>query len=300
MTKNMAASVRQRILNLAKAHNKPFNELLQHYALERWLYRLSLSPYARHLILKGALMLTAWQVPMTRPTRDIDLLAYASNDLDAVKQMIAEIGSIPVDDDGLIFDARSVMTERITEDAKYEGVRATFQCNHGNGKIPMQIDISFSDVITPGPVQIDYPTVLDMPAPRLRSYNRETAIAEKFEAMVKLGELNSRMKDFFDLWTLAAGQSFNGALLAEAVQKTFEQRGTSLTPEAVCFQSAFGKSKTKQVQWKAFIKRSGLPQAPAEFEVAWSLVMHFMKPIAEGGAATKPFSRTWSPSGPWA
>lgn len=213
--------------------------------------------------------------------------------------MIADVCTTPVDDDGLFFNADSVVTERIAEDAEYEGVRATFQGRLANARAPMQIDLGFSDVITPEPVSIDYPTVLDMPAPRLTAYNRETAIAEKFEAMVKLGELNSRMKDFFDIWTLATHQSFDGSLLADAVRNTLERRGTVLIADAICFSQPFAQGELKQAQWKAFVKRSDLNQAPANFETVWSAVMAFLQPIVEALTESQVFERAWSPGGPW-
>src|SRR5205085_661205 len=149
-------------------------------------------------------LFVVWKTPATRPTRDIDLLGRMNNDLEYIRAVIAEVCQAHVDDDGLVFDAATVATERIAEDADYLGVRATFQATLGNARIAMQIDIGFSDVITPGPDTVSYPTILDFPAASLLAYNRETAIAEKFEAMVKLGELNSRMKDFFDVAVLAA------------------------------------------------------------------------------------------------
>ena len=190
--------------------------MAQHYALERWLYRLSCSAYADRLVLKGALLLRTWGIPAVRPTRDIDLLARASNDLDAIRQMVADICEAEVEADGMSYDPTAVATAGISEDADYRGVRATFSGELGTARYPMQIDLGFSDVVTPPPVEIEYPTLLDLPAPHLQTYNRETAIAEKFEAMVKLGELNSRMKDFYDIWALSSTGTFAGKALAAA------------------------------------------------------------------------------------
>jgi hypothetical protein len=168
-------------------------------------------------VLKGALLLRVWDVSIARPTRDIDLLARPGNDLDAIRRLVGDICKAPVEPDGMEFDPGTVVTERISEDADYEGVRATFQGLLGTVRCAMQIDMGFSDVVTPGPVDVDYPTILDLPAPHLRAYNRETAIAEKLEAMLKLGELNSRMKDSFDVWILSTTASFGGRALVEAV-----------------------------------------------------------------------------------
>ena len=229
--KNVAASVHQRLLNCARQSGRPFNELAQYYALERWLYRLAQSEHRSHFVLKGALMLLVWKLPVTRPTRDIDLLGRVSNDLEAVREIIASICRVPAGDDGMSFAQESVTTHRIAEDADHEGVRATFQAALGNTRLPMQIDIGFSDVMTPGPETIVYPVILENPAPELLAYNRETAIAEKFQAMVKLGELNSCMKDFFDVWVLARTESFRGAELAIRQSCAFTSQ---LSDETVC------------------------------------------------------------------
>jgi hypothetical protein len=225
---NQVASVHQRLLNLAKSRGRPFNELLQFYAIERFLYRLAESPYRDRLVLKGALMLMVWETPTTRPTRDIDLLGRISNDLDSVRSIVAEICRAKVDDDGLVFDPASATAEKITEDADYEGVRVKFHGQLGKARIAMQIDIGFSDVVTPEPVSINYPAMLGQGSAKLLAYNRETTIAEKFEAMVSLGQINSRMKDFFDLWLLARTQDFKGAVVAEAISRTFAHRHTQV------------------------------------------------------------------------
>ena len=219
--KNVAASVHQRLLNLARQSGRPFNELAQYYALERWLYRLAQSDYRNQFVLKGALMLLVWKMPVTRPTRDIDLLGRVSNDLASVREVIAAICQVPTEADGMFFDSKTVATQRITEDADYEGVRATFRASLGNTRLPMQIDIGFSDIITPAPAAIVYPAILGHPSPELQAYNRETVIAEKFEAMVKLGELNSRMKDFFDIWVLARTGEFRGTELRTPLNRRF-------------------------------------------------------------------------------
>lgn len=296
---NKAASVRQRLLNLAKASGRPFNEALQHYALERWLYRLSRSEHAQCFVLKGALLLRVWDIPVTRPTRDIDLLARTGNDLESTRHMMKAICETIVDDDGMRFNGESVTTERISEDADYQGVRAKFVGTLGTARCPIQIDLGFSDIVTPGPVVITYPTILDLPAPRLRAYNRETAIAEKFEAMVKLGELNSRMKDFFDLWALAAGQTFSGPILIDAVRATFARRGTVVETSAPCFLEEFVDLNTKAKQWLAFVRRSELTGAPASFSEASKAVMVFLRPVAEAIQFERPFDKTWLPGGPW-
>ena len=297
--KNVAGSVHQRLLDVARKADRRFNDLVQHYAGERWLYRLSQSQHGERFVLKGALLLLVWDTPITRPTRDIDLLGRVSNDLDSIRSVIAEVCETSVEDDGLVFDTTGVTTERIAEDADYEGVRAKFHARLGNTRIAMQIDIGFSDVITPGPVRISYPTILDQPTPNLHAYNRETAVSEKFEAMVKLGELNSRMKDFFDIWLLAGSFNFDGRTLAESIRRTFEQRQTPVEAEPICFTDKFAMDPSKEGQWSAFVRRSRLTGAPKELRMIIEPVRAFLKPPAASLTEQREFDNRWPPNGPW-
>jgi len=297
--KDVAASVHRRLLNVARQANRPFNDLLQYYADERWLYRLSQSQYSERFILKGALMLLVWDTPVRRPTRDIDLLGRVSNDLESIRSAISEVCRTAVEEDGLVFDADNVTTERITEDADYEGVRARFRGHLGNSRIAMQIDIGFGDEITPGPVGIVYPTILDHPSAELRAYNRETAVAEKLEAMVKLGELNSRMKDFFDIWLLAEHFEFDGQTLAECVRRTFQQRQTQLHPEPICLTEGFSIDLAKTDQWEALVRRGRLSDAPTGFPKVVEHVRAFLRPLMSAIAEEQDVDMRWPPGGPW-
>ena len=202
MSRNLAASVHQRLLNHARAEGRPFNEVLQYFALERFLYRLGCSPQREQFVLKGALMFTAWQSPFTRPTRDIDLLGRLDNSIEQVVSAIQAICQEPVDEeDGLRFDIESITGERIIEAADYAGVRIRFIAYLGTARIHMQIDVGFGDPLVPGPSPVQLPTILDFPPPELQGYSRESAIAEKLQVMFYLGEVNSRMKDFYDIST---------------------------------------------------------------------------------------------------
>ncbi len=297
--KNIAASVHQRLLNAAKQASRPFNELLQYYAIERFLYRLSKSAYVDRFFLKGALTLFVLRTPVTRPTRDIDLLGKIDNDLEVIRATIARICEQKVVPDGLLFDPASVTTERIAEDADYHGVRAKFRGSLGNAQIAMQIDIGFSDVMTPGPVAISYPSILDHPRADLQAYNCETVIAEKFEAMVKLGTLNSRMKDFFDVWALSQHFEFDGRELAEAIAKTFVRRETPIVTDAVCFGADFAATPSKSAQWSAFLRTGRLTDTPTHFPEIVDRVRGFLRPVAEKLAAGEAFTGIWSPGGPW-
>ncbi len=240
--KNLAVSTRQKLLNKAHKDQRPFAELLQYFAMERFLYRLSQSKYKDKFILKGALALLAWNAPTIRPTKDIDLLGEFDNDIEVITQVVSEICKQDVDpDDGLVFDTKEITGIKIKEDADYQGVRVRFLSYLDTAKVTMQIDIGFGDPVYPKPEMNIYPTLLDLPAPNLLSYSKETTIAEKLEAMVKLGELNSRMKDFYDIWLLSRQFQFNGLDLQKAITATFSQRGTELPSEAEVFTESFIK-----------------------------------------------------------
>jgi predicted nucleotidyltransferase component of viral defense system len=261
--RDIAASVRQRLLNHAHAQGRPFQELLQYYAMERFLYRLAQSSHADKFILKGALLLTAWKAPLSRSTMDIDLLGNTSNDLGHIASIVSEICAIESDADGVKFDPASVKAARIKEDADYEGVRAQFRATLAGARIPMQIDIGFGDVIVPGAARIEYPVLLEFPAPILQAYPKETVIAEKLEALTALAALNSRMKDFFDLWALSRLYPFEGAVLVKAIKATFDRRSTVIEGLPEGLTDHFGKDKS--TLWTAFLRRARLTSAPADF-----------------------------------
>lgn len=290
---NIAASVRQRLLNRSREDNRSFNELLQYYGMERFLYRLSVSEYEPHYILKGALMLRAWNSPEFRPTMDIDMLGKTGNDAVNIISQIREVIAIKVEPDGLTFDPESIQSERITEDADYDGIRIRFRGALSTARINMQIDIGFGDIVYPGPERAELPCMLDAPAPSLLCYSRESAIAEKFEAMVTLGELNSRMKDFYDTWLLSRLFAFELDKLAEAVRLTFKQRGTELAEPIDAFTEAF--ATYHQPQWTAFRRRLKQEHLPESFAEITAAVEAFMRPIIKG----EPTQANWSPAGPW-
>lgn len=296
---NVAASVRQRLQNVAQSTGRPFHEVLQYYAMERFLYRLAQSPHSDRFVLKGALMFNVWRAPTTRSTKDIDLLGHMENNLTALAAAMCDVCAQAVEDDGLIFDPQSVAAVVIKEDADYEGVRVTFRGSLENARIAMQIDIGFGDVMYPGPEMTEYPTILDYAAPRLRGYARETAVAEKFEAMVKLGLLNSRMKDFYDIWLLSRQFDFDGVKLAAAIEKTFAHRGTKVTSEPVAFSPEFASDPTKTVQWQAFVRKSRLSDASTELAAVVDDVAKFLAPPAAAASSGQPFEQIWRSPGPW-
>jgi hypothetical protein len=226
--KNIEASIRAQLQNKAKETNRPFSEVLQYYAMERFLYRFSRSEYADKFILKGSLMFTAWQIPERRTILDIDLLGYYSNEVKIIEGIMADICSLEVVADGLVFDSKTLHGQKIKEDMDYEGVRLKFLGFLERSRIPMQVDIGFGDIIHQGCSSINYPVILDLPGPVLMGYSIESVVSEKFEAIVKLGSLNSRMKDFYDIWITMRRFNFNGLQLAEALKKTFKHRNTVL------------------------------------------------------------------------
>ena len=293
-SKNIGASVRQRLLNKAREIERPFSELLQYFSMERFLYRLSKSDYADKFVLKGALMLTAWNAPLLRPTMDIDLLGRTNNDIGAIAAVVREICDAHIEpDDGLVFDATTVQGERIAEAAEYEGVRIRFRAALDAARIQMQLDIGFGDVVVPAAVPTIYPTILDLPAPHLLSYSRETAIAEKFEAMIKLGELNSRMKDFFDIWLLSRSFDFEGPTLCEAIKRTFERRGTALPDgEPVALTEEFSGNAQKRAQWAGFVRRMKLLEVPSLPEIINELKEFLLTPM-RAASEGEHFDFTW-------
>jgi predicted nucleotidyltransferase component of viral defense system len=297
--RNIAASVRQRLLDKARETGRPFNELLQYFAMERFLYRLSKSPHADNFVLKGALMLTVWEAPLTRPTLDIDLLGRIDNRIETIVRVTREICRQEVEPDGVAFDIATIGAERIAEDADYEGIRVKFRGSLGTAQIVMQLDIGFGDVVIPSPEPTNYPTLLDLPAPHLRGYSRESTIAEKFEAMVKLGILNSRMKDFFDLWLMSRQFGFNGVTLAEAISKTFSVRGTKIPAEPLALMDDFAQDATKAAQWRGFLRRNRLSGAPKDLAEVIICIGAFLKPISERLAAGRVFKLIWKAPGPW-
>lgn len=295
--KNVAASVRQKLLNKSRADIRPFHELVQYYAMERFLYRLSLSHHANQFVLKGALMLRIWQAPEIRPTMDIDLLGRTNNDISQLTSIVEDILSIEIEPDGLIYFAEQITFERIAEENEYEGVRIWFPAKLDTISLNMQVDIGFGDVVYPEPEKVEIPSMLEFPSPQLLCYSRESLIAEKFEAMLKHRELNSRMKDFHDIWLLSRYFGFEGKKLSEAIKLTLEQRGASLPVNIVAFSDEF--ISTKHAQWNAFRKKLKQDQIPEKFEDIVKQVKKFIGPIIFALISDKSPPSKWSAPGPW-
>lgn len=251
---NVAASVRARLLNLSKQRGQPLDLLLTRYALERLLYRLNTSKYRDRFILKGAMLIASWMEDPHRPTRDLDLLGQGDSSQEAMLATFREICGVKIDD-GVAFDVDGLAVEAIREQNEYGGMRLKTTAGIAGAKPRIIIDIAFGDAVEPAPVDIEMPVLLDQPSPNLRAYPYETVIAEKFQAMVHLGRANGRMKDFYDIWTLARSHEFNKGTLARAIAATFARRKTEIpaaTPDALS--AAFAEDPTKQQQWNAFVQ----------------------------------------------
>ena len=299
MARNTAASVHRRLLNMARETSRPFNELLQLYAIERFIYRLSQSSYADRFILKGALMLLAWNNRATRPTLDIDLLGKIANTHAVIIAAMQEICDIEVEADGMSYKAETVRAARIAEDAEYEGVRVRLQGELGNAQIYLQIDIGFGDVLVPGPGTVIYPSLLGFTSPVVYGYSIESIIAEKFHAMVKHGVLNSRMKDFYDVWLLSRSYGFVGAILTRAIAETFKNRNTPVPAAPTVFDPSFVADNSKQAQWNGFVTKAKLLNTPQSFDDITADIKVFLKPIVDSLVQQQAFDREWTAPGPW-
>lgn len=259
---NIAASIRQRLLNLARERGEDFQQILVNYALERLLYRLAQSHHCNRFVLKGALLFRLWFDLAQRPTRDVDFLGFGDAMPEHCAAVFRDIAAIDqANEDGLLFGVDSVRATEIRKEAGYPGVRVTMTATLDGARIPVQCDVGFGDAITPGPVQQAYPTLLGMPAPMLAVYPLETVVAEKLEAIVKLAGFNSRVKDYFDLWVLMRYEKLDRQMLPEAIRATFVRRQTAL-PVALPAGLAPQFAAQRQGMWQAFLTRSGLVAPP--------------------------------------
>lgn len=257
--KNLGESIRQRLKNLSEQRNRPFDEILRYYAMERFLYRLSISPYAEKFFLKGGLMLKVWDSMDHRATMDIDLLARTSNQIDNLQRILTEVSGMTCEEDGITFDTQKLILRNTQTGGDYNGVSSSFSANLFTTKMPVLIDIGFNDVVIPKPQQIQYPTLLGMPEPSLLGYTLETVIAEKLESVVKLALVNTRMKDFYDLWTILKHHEIEPEKLYIAIREVFANRKTPLQ-RPIAFTPAFYDAKETQQRWNNFLSAMGKEQ----------------------------------------
>ncbi len=299
---NTAASVRNRLLELARKRGEDFQLILTRYGLERLLYRLSQSEYCDRFILKGAMLFTLWGDQAHRPTRDVDFLGFGDSDEATLQETFRTLCNVPVEDDGLVFLADSVRVELIRDATEYGGIRVTLVGDLAGARIPIQADIGFGDAVTPEPEQIEYPTLLEYPAPCLRAYPRETVVAEKYQALINLGIANSRMKDFYDLWIMAHQFDFDGLTLSEAIRNTLARRQTPLPAQMPTgLSSVFYSDKQKNLQWSAFLRKGMLlaTSAPPSLEEVCHLLEIFLMPPTQALKNNQTFTNRWQPGGPW-
>jgi predicted nucleotidyltransferase component of viral defense system len=296
--RDLAASVRQRLLNRAKERGDDFQLVLTWYGIERLLYRLSRSRHADAFILKGAMLFSLWSGEAHRPTRDLDLLGSGDARVSRMEEVMREVCQVSCDD-GIEFDVASVRGEEIRSPDEYDGVRIKLAGRLAGARVPLQVDIGFGDAVVPPPETIDYPSLLDLPPPRLRAYPREVVVAEKLQALVQLGMANTRMKDFYDLWTIARQFDFEGERLAQAIAATFERRRTPIPAEApLALTSEFHADAAKQTQWRAFLRRGSVTET-AELETVVELIAAFVMPSAAAARAGDAFASRWQKGGPW-
>ncbi|MEZ5492872.1 MAG: nucleotidyl transferase AbiEii/AbiGii toxin family protein [Gammaproteobacteria bacterium] len=296
--RNTAASVRARLLNRARETRQDFNLVLTRYALERLLYRLSVSSHADQFVLKGALLFDLWFDIPHRPTRDADFLGFGPADLPRLEAVFKDICSLDTDD-GVTFLSETVHAAEIRKEANYGGVRVTLLGLIDGARCPIQIDIGFGDAVTPGPEEVQYPVMLaEFTAPKLRVYPRYTVVAEKLQALASLGIANSRMKDYFDLWILSRHSEFDGDTLRQAIRATFDRRGTELRAEAPFgLTDSFAQDEQKQMQWQAFVRKNKLEALRLD-DVVTSL-RDFLLPVISAANADTDYQQHWPAGGPW-
>jgi len=257
---NAVSSIRAKLLNKSREQKADFGRILISYGLERLLYRLSVSGYRDEFVLKGAMLFTCWSGDVHRATRDVDFLKSGDASVVYLTQVFTDLCEQTIDtEDGLIFDASTIKAAEIREDDNYGGIRVTMKATLAKAVIPIQADIGIGDAVTPSPEDIEFPSLLGMPTPALKAYPIETVIAEKFEAMVSIGFANSRMKDFYDIWTIQKFMNPNVEILSMAIANTFQRRGTALPKETpIALSAEFSKDENKQRQWLAFVSRTGV------------------------------------------
>lgn len=275
---NNISSIKGRLKNYSKKHKKIHQATLTRYFQERLLFRLSKSQYRPNFLLKGGALIYALQKEESRPTLDIDLLAKnIKANHEEVKSVFKEICDLKFYD-GVTFDSKNISASEIVKEGNYSGTRIKVLARLGNIKQSMQIDIGFGDIVTPGPIEMEYPTIIEMESPNLLAYSVESLIAEKFQAMIDLAEYNSRMKDFYDVYTMLDNQTYDKAHLADAIKNTFEKRNTKAILDHSLFKDTFFEDENRITQWKAFLNKSNLNQS-LKFAEVMKKIKEVMEPI---------------------
>lgn len=296
--KNIASSVRARLANVAKANGDAFQDVLQRYANERILHRLSKSEYREDFVLKGAVLFVMWTGKPHRSTKDLDLLSRGDFDESRLQEVMATVLEAPVDpDDGLLFSGKEIRVSKIREDKRYGGLRVITTAKLAGARIPVQIDVGFGDAARPEVQEMH--SLLDLPPPVVRAYTPYEVVAEKVEAMIQLQTSNSRMKDFFDVRYLAEHFEFEGARLGRAIRDTSQRRQTILPPEGVSeLFSRLRARPEKLSQWAGFLKKA-LPTSDWTYEESLEKVQRFVDVPLQHAASGKLFEKSWPAGGPW-
>jgi hypothetical protein len=295
----LSHSVQTRLVRHAHAARIDPNLFLARYAVERLLYRLSRSKHSERFVLKGALLLLVWLGETIRPTRDADLLGFGDLDAEKLAHTFRELCELDVEPDGLVFDVTSIRVTAIRPEDAYGGQRVTLVARLGPARLPVQVDVGIGDAVMPEPQWLEYPSLLDLPRPRLLAYRAETAISEKVHAMVVLGTKNSRMRDFFDVQALAAHRDYQGEALVSALRATFARRKTQIPVETpIALTPTFARIEGKEAQWAGFVRRSRLSTASALESTVAGVALFMCQPLV-AAARNEPFAKTWPAGGPW-
>jgi hypothetical protein len=302
MSLDVPASVRARLLNQARASGEEFERTLTRFSAERWLYRMGVSAARSRCVLKGASLLTVWLPDPHRATRDVDVLATGDTRDTAIRELLSEICAVQCPEDGVTFDLADLVVDPIRVEEEYAGVRSLFWAHLGTARIRMQVDIGIGDALTSDVDEIEYPAMLPhLPRANIRAYPRETSVAEKFEAMVKLGRRNSRMKDFHDVYALSAAFTFDGAALRNAVKGCFDRRGTPWTEERPdALTTAFYQDDPLQKRWQAYLRSGNILVAPpTRFDEVGEQIIQFLGAVRDSIVAGEVFTGTWTTERVW-
>ncbi len=294
-----AESIRHRLRNEFRARGEEMSLGLQRYAVERFLYRLGRSQHRERFILKGSMLFAIWGKAY-RPTRDIDFTGYGSPAAHDVIRAFYDICTTPDDVDQIVFDTDGIMAEPIRDGSEYPGLRITLRARLGGSSIPLQVDVGFGNAIVPGPEETECRTILGDPPPRILAYPCEAVVAEKFHALVTLGERNSRYKDFYDLRALSKEFAFERATLGRAVKATFDRRATLMTEGLpVALTGSFYSDESRALQWRNYVRRNDLGPVPEDFRQVGEQLVRFLQPIWGDIVMQNAPHGDWQPGGPW-
>ncbi len=300
MNTSRSHSIQARLLNYSRAHQVNHNHTLTRYGIERLMYRLSRSPHADRFVLKGAMLFVLWLEDLHRPTQDLDLLGFGDLSSPSLRSIFEDVCEAPVEDDGLEFSKDGIEIEEIREAEVYQGLRVKIPGRLADIRLNVSVDVGFGDAVVPDPERAPYPVLLDLPRPEMKTYPKETVVAEKVDAMIVLGLRNSRMKDYYDLWILAQRFPFDASLLAKAIDATLKRRGRQLPSQNLPgLQDEFAHNPAKQTQWKAFLRRTLPEQAELDLSEVVPALREFLAPLLESIVLGKMPRLHWTPGSGW-